>query len=154
MSMIVKLLSEDDVRDYLRHNGISSKSKIDKILNSFDLEKPMYKQILLEGDTLYQFVRRSSFYDLTPGVGSWFCLAGASMQSLAIISGCAGRNVAKFEVRYTFSALEGVAKKQNINWNWSGGGPGGGTQIFVPPRFISALKLIGFNTISSGIANV
>jgi len=151
--MIVKLLSEDDVRDYLRHNGISSKSKIDEILNSFDIEKPMYEQILFAGDTLYQFVRRSSFYNLTPGFGSWFCLAGASIQSLAIISGGAGRNVAKFEVRYTFSALEGVAEKQNINWNRSWGGPGGGTQIFILPRFIRALKLIGYNTSGSSIAN-
>src|SRR5262245_9527763 len=131
----VKLLNKDGMRDYLQRGGISSDDAIEKIISGFDLTQPVYEQPLEAGDVLWQYIRDSSFYELSPVRGSWFCLQSATMEGLAITSGLAGRRQMNFQVLEPFKALEGIAIKQRIDFSWSGGGPGGQTQIFVPPAF-------------------
>jgi hypothetical protein len=131
---------------YLSRHGYSGK-KLAEILGGFDFDLPVYEQGLESGSILYQFVRRASFGVPLPRIGNWFCLPGASLGSLAIISGGEGRLVTKVRVRFFLVALEGTAARQLRQWGWSGGGPGGATQIFIPKAFlVTHLDVLGSHT--------
>jgi len=133
-------------RSYLVRHGYTGK-KLEEVLNGFDLRAPTYEQSLDPKTTLYQFVRRVAHESPIPRLGNWFCLPGASMRALAIISGGAGRAVAKVHVDYPLLALEGTAAPQPRQWSWSGGGPGGATQIFVPEQFLMThFSVVGYDT--------
>jgi hypothetical protein len=128
----MQFLSVDEVRAWLRDNGVPSTTKIDEVIGGFDFSRAVYLQDFEPGQRLYQYVRRSSFGDVSPMAGNWFCLKGATTSGLAIIDGLSGRRLHKFRVARAFRALEGTAKEQDIQWAWSDGGPGGLTQIYVP----------------------
>jgi hypothetical protein len=131
---------------YLVRNGYSG-TQLVKLLDGFNFYLPVYQQPLEPATTLYQFVRRASVSEMLPRIGNWFCLPGATLSSLAIISGGEGRLITKVQVRYPFVALEGTAVRQETQWGWGGGGPGGATQIFVPNAFLTShIEVIGSNT--------
>ena len=133
-------------RTYLSSRGYSS-DKIKEILTGFDLEKATYEQRLDQRTIIYQFVRRSSQSNIMPKLGNWFCLPGASQSRLAIIGGGEGRQIAKIRVEVPLLALEGTASPQSINWDWSGGGEGGATQIFIPDQYLmSNIRVLGYTT--------
>lgn len=136
-------MSRSDIETYLHRHGMTAAGTVAQILSGFDLGKPVYEQSFYCGDQLFQFVRNASRFDPSPSAGNWFALAGATTQSLAIIHGVAGRRLHKFGVSAPFIALEGTATRMAIDWNWSGGGPGGGTQIYVPPRLLGHLYAMG-----------
>jgi hypothetical protein len=102
----------------------------------------VYEQTFEEGQDLFQYIRGSSAGDSGPGAGNWFCLAGATTKGVAIIDGGSGRTLHRYTVNATFTAIEGAARPQSTNWSWSGGGPGGATQIYVPPRLIGHLSAV------------
>jgi hypothetical protein len=76
---MTKLISQDEVRAYLRNHGVSSTQEVDIVLDGFDFNKPVYLQPLDSGSTLFQFVHTSSADNPLPGVGNWFCISGAAM---------------------------------------------------------------------------
>jgi hypothetical protein len=122
---------------------MTSGRTINDVVGGFDFHQPVYEQTLSRGDRVYQFTRRASFGEPMPRIGNWFCLAGATTADLAIIHGGSGRLLQHFSVEEDIQVLEGIASKQRINWDWSGGGRGGGTQIFVPTRSVSMLRCLG-----------
>ena len=138
----MKCLTPDQLRAYLRSNGVSSPDAVQKIILGFDFNKPVYEQPLDHDGVLFQFIRNPSANESTPAAGNWFCLSGATTGSLAIIDGGAGRRLHKYRVVLSLTAIEGSASRQNINWIWSGGGPGGGTQIYIPPPLIGRLRAV------------
>ena len=84
-----------------------------EIIDAFDLKKAVYEKHLDVGEDIFQFVRRPSFDDPAPILGSWFCLKGASLDRLAIISGGAGRIVSHLQVersRMVARELSGTAR--------------------------------------------
>ena len=138
----MKLLSKDEVRVYLRNNGISSSTKIEEILTGFDFSKPVYELTLDERQELFQFIRNPSSAGVAQA-GNWYSLQGATMSGTGIFGGGSGRHLHKFVVAHPFPALEGTAGPLERNWDWAGGGPGGQTQIYVPPRFLGHLSSLG-----------
>lgn len=133
-------LTPDEVRSYLRAAGMSDSRKINEVLDGYDFaNKPLYFERLDEGLTLYQFIRNASLETGAPRSGNWFSGLGATQEELAIFGGGSGRRRYRFQVSHPFVALVGTAKAQSQNWKWAGGGPGGGTQIFVPPNFVGHL---------------
>jgi hypothetical protein len=138
----MKWLNKPEVEAYLRSHGIASPKKVAEILDAFDFDKPIYEQSLEEGAELFQFIRLPSAGDASPMLGNWFSIPGVTTDAVAIIDGGAGRRLHKFHVLKPFSAIEGVAARQKRNWGWSGGGRGGGTQIYVPPAFIGCLAAV------------
>ena len=105
-------------------------------MSGFDFNQPVYLQQLEEGQELFQYIRNASSHNLSPNSGNWFTLAGATTAGVAIIDGGAGRRFHRFRVVGTFSTIEGTAKALPVSWKHEIGGPGGATQIYVPPRFI------------------
>lgn len=128
---------------YLKENGYFG-DKLLEILSGFDFHYPIYQQPLYTEEIIYQFTRLPSHSNLSPPLGNWFCRPGATLNDLAIISGNSGRDVAKVEVIHPLITLEGTAGPQSINWIWSGGGQGGGTQTFIPLQYLRYLKILGF----------
>ncbi len=124
------------------------------IHSGFDLAKPIYERTFAEGDTLYQFVRAPCAHSPHVGLGNWFCLQGATLDSLAIISGGPGRVVAQVRVARSMIGLEGVASPQARDWGWAGGGRGGATQIFMADRNLMGLVVVGFTPTAAGVAFV
>ena len=130
-------LTPDEVRSFLRANGVTSSKMTNDVLSGFDFSsKPLYFRDFEPGDILYQFIRNASLETGDARSGNWFCEAGATSDKLAIFGGGSGRRRYKFEVVHPFTALEGAARPQSTNWGWAGGGVGGGNQIFVPPNLI------------------
>jgi hypothetical protein len=137
-------LTPDQVRAFLRTNGMSSSDKINQVLDGYDFSsKPLYFRTFEPREILFQFIRGSSLEAGGPRSGNWFCGAGATSDKLAIFGGGSGRRRYKFEVIQQFTALEGVARAQPRNWNWAGGGHGGGTQVFVPPNLVGHIAAHG-----------
>lgn len=128
---------------FLKENGVTNQKKVGKVISGFDLSKPVYKQRLMANDRLYQYVRNPSSSSNEIGVGNWFALKGATMDSLGIFSGGSGRNLTEFKVNFPITVLEGTAIEIGRNWKWAGGGKGGATQIFIPKRMFYALELLG-----------
>lgn len=125
--------------NFLRQNGITDPMKVEEISSGFDLAKPIYTQLIHPGDRLFQFLRNEEANRPYPQTGNWFSLAGASMDSLAIFGGGAGRRLQEFTVSRTVMALEGTATLMSRNWAWAGGGRGGATQIYLPHAALFAL---------------
>src|SRR5690606_13920235 len=108
---------------------------------AFDFSHPVYLQEFEPEELLYQFIRNSSHEGLPLLAGSWFCLTGATKRSLAIIDGLSGRELHAYRVARMFTALEGSASALPIQWSWAGGGPGGGTQVYVPAQLVRACMI-------------
>ena len=143
--------SESIAKNYLTQNGYSGNT-LQEVLSGFDFRFAIYEQQLFVGDVIYQFVRTPSAGDLSPRLGNWFCRPGATLDSLAVISGGAGRIAAKVKVVCPVVALEGTASPQNVNWSWSGGGSGGGTQSFLPSHCLMyAVTVVGFQLDVRGV---
>ena len=138
----MKWLDKDEVRSYLRNNGITSAKKVEEVITGFDFDKPIYEQPLDEGNVLYQFIRKPNYRGASD-TGSWFALSSGTMQGLAIFGGGSGRHPHKFQVIHPFVALEGTAVSLQRNWDWAGGGPGGHTQVYVSPRLLGHLIAVG-----------
>jgi hypothetical protein len=137
-------LTPDEVRSFLRSAGMDSSRKINEVLDGYDFSnKPLYFEMLQEGQLLYQFIRNASVEAGVPRAGNWFCGLGATQRELAIFGGGSGRRRHRFEVAHPFTALVGQAKPQALHWGWAGGGPGGATQIFVPPNYVGHLVAHG-----------
>ena len=132
-------VDEDSARRWLQDQGVTSARWLTEILDGFDFSQPAYLQPLFEGDVIYQYVRRPEHQLLAPNRGNWFCLIGASPAYLAIFGGLAGRELRRFQVESQLIALEGTSARKDIEWSWAGGGPGGATQLFVPPYQIARL---------------
>lgn len=129
--------------DFLARNGISAPEKVKEIKSGFDLTRPVYTRFLESGDRLFQFLRNEELGRPFPQTGNWFCIAGATMNSLAIFSGGAGRRLQEFTVAVPVMGLEGTAARMQRDWRWAGGGRGGATQIYLPARALFALVGIG-----------
>jgi len=131
------------IENYLNNNGISNQPEVDEIISGFDLSQPIYKQTIWPDDQLYQFIRNpsSSFHWFQ--ASKWFCLKGATMDSLGIFSGGSGRSLTEFKVTYSIVGLEGTAKEFARDWSWAGGGSGGATQIFIPKKMFYAIECVG-----------
>jgi hypothetical protein len=130
------------VATYLSRYGVTSPERVEEIISGFDLEKPVYEQLLNVGDVLQQYIRKPDYLG-GKDVGNWFSLSSATMSGLAIFGGGSGRHPHRFRVAHPFSALEGTALPIQQDWRWAGGGPGGQTQIYVPPRLIGHLESLG-----------
>ena len=65
------------------------------------------------------------------------------MDDLAIHSGLAGRDLTEFKVNYPISVVEGVASKLNREWQYEIGGSGGGYQLYIAPKFLFSLEVVG-----------
>lgn len=128
---------------YLNENGISSPGEQKQILDSFDQLQPVYENYIYSGDRLFQYIRNTDSAHQFINTGRWFCLKGATMNSLAIFSGGAGRHLTEFKVGYAIKVLEGTANKMKMNWDWAGGGMGGSTQIFIPGNLLFAVEALG-----------
>jgi len=131
------------ITDFLHQNGITNAKNVEEIVSGFDLSRPVYRQFLEPGERLFQFLRNEELSRPVSQTGSWFCLAGASMDSLAIFGAGAGRRLQEFKVAHAVTGLEGTAAPLGRNWNWAGGGRGGGTQIFLPGHALFALEGVG-----------
>ena len=135
-------LSQDDMRAYLRANGVPMKA-VETVISGFDFSKPVYTQSLEPGQELYQFMRNPSYNDSSVRAGNWFCLRGATTNGLAIFGGGAGRRLHAYAVSLSLTAIEGTACSQSRNWSWAGGGEGGATQIYIPPALAGRLNALG-----------
>lgn len=134
----MRVMSADEVRAWLRRNGVPSTAKIEEIIDGFDFAQPVYLQHFEPDQELYQFIRGPSAQNSSPMAGNWFCLKGATTSQLAIIDGLTGRRLLRYRIVCAFTTLEGTARKQPIQWSWSGGGPGGATQVYVPSPLLRA----------------
>jgi len=131
------VLTKSLAEKFLLEQG-ENQEKVKNALCGFDFDKAVYIQQLEEGDELFQYMRTFSYS------GNWFALKGASMEDLAIFGGNEGRVLKKVRIKYPCLALEGIAKSLQRNWHWSGGGAGGGTQIYMPSKFVlSCIEIIG-----------
>ena len=138
------------IREYLSEHGYK-KDKIKEIIGGFDLSKSVYRNTIESGSEVYQFIRRSSANAPLPNIGNWFCLTGATMNGLAIISGGEGREIADVKVTMNIDVLEGIAAPQSKNWKWSGGGDGGNTQIFIPHKYLAShICVLGYRVNQTG----
>jgi hypothetical protein len=130
-------LTKTAAEKFLSEQG-EGRDKIDKVLSGFDFCQAVYIQKLEEGDEVYQYMRTFGYS------GNWLALKGASMEDLAIFSGNEGRVLKKVRITYPCAVLEGIAKSIPRNWKWSYGGLGGGTQMYMPSKYIfSYLEILG-----------
>jgi hypothetical protein len=138
----MKSLTRMDAELFLKKYGISSPRVVEEVLSGFDFRHPVYEQLFEEGQELFQFIRNPSATNLSPCVGNWFALPGATTQGVAIIDGGAGRRFHRFRVERAFMALEGTAREFPLMWKFEIGGRGGATQIYVPPSVLGYLSAI------------
>jgi hypothetical protein len=131
-----------EVRGYLRRNGIVEPRQVNQILTGFDFNEPIYEHQVSPGDTVYQFVRLPSADRMSPTTGNWFALRGATKAGLAITDGLAGRRLHEYRVVAAADVLEGTAKGMEMKWDWDGGGPGGATQIYIPPNLLGCVEYV------------
>jgi len=94
----MKNANHTTIVNFLRRNGVTNAKEMQKIISGFALNQPVYERLIQPGERLYQFVRRSDAHTLMPATGNWFCISGATMDSLAIFSGAAGRDLVEFSV--------------------------------------------------------
>jgi hypothetical protein len=128
---------------FLKRNGITDPLKVREISNGFDLRRAVYTRLIQPGDRLFQFLRNEEMARPIPQTGNWFCIAGATMDALAVFGGVAGRRLQEFTVNTPVMGLEGTAARMHRDWGWAGGGSGGATQIFLPPHALFALVGVG-----------
>lgn len=149
----MKLMSQADSRAYLLRNGVWDDRTLDQILRGFDFSHPVYEQPLEPGNVLFQYLRRPSYSQRVPTTGNWFTLSGATTGDLAIFDGLSGRFRQKYQVLAHLTALEGTAARLPIDWGWAGGGPGGGTQLFIASPLLGRLQMIGASELAEGAAS-
>src|SRR5262245_21985595 len=113
------------IEEFLKRNGVTNPQKVAEITSGFDLDKPVYEHAFQPGDRIFQFVRNEEVGRPLTQTGNWFCLPGATMESLAIFGGGAGRRLQEFMVILPVWGLEGIAAPMARNWAWAGGGRGG-----------------------------
>lgn len=131
------LLKREAAEKFLAEQG-ENLDKIEEVLSGFDFDKPVYIQQLDEGEEVYQYMRTFGYS------GNWLALKGASMEDLAIFSGNEGRVLKKVRITHPCPVLEGMAKSMPRNWFWSGGGSGGGTQMYMPSKYLfSCIEILG-----------
>lgn len=136
---------KDFAINFLREEGVPD-IKIHDVISGFDWHRHVEIRMLEEGDHLYQYVRRASHGYSMPRLGNWYSLKGSGMNDLAIMSGGTGRFLAPVIIKYPCRALEGAASKMQLNWLWEGGGAGGGTQLFLPDKYIiPCVEIMGFD---------
>jgi hypothetical protein len=129
--------------DFLRTQGVSGESDLERILGGFDFDRPVYEQSFWQGDFLYQLIRMPSASLPSPNVGNWFGIAGMTTHGVAINDGVSGRRAVQFEVVSPFTALEGSARPLPVDVFSAIGGAGGGTQVFVPTKLLGRLQSVG-----------
>lgn len=139
----MRLLDRQSAAAFLRMQGVMPETELEKVLSGFDFTKPVYEHAFFPGDRLYQLVRLPSFDLPNPVAGNWFGLAGLTTGKVAINDGGAGRRAGQFEVLVQFSALEGTAREFAVDLRIGIGGPGGGTQIFVPRTLLGRVRSVG-----------
>jgi muramidase (phage lysozyme) len=137
---------------FLKRNGITDVTEVQRIIGGFDLNQPVYERLIQPGECLYQFIRNVDVGTPLPATGNWFCISGATMDSLAIFSGAVGRQLVEFNVSYPVASIEGTASAIKRDWNWAGGGRGGSTQIYLPRQALFALTAIGTHLQVVGIS--
>lgn len=133
---------------FLMRNGITDPTKVEEIKSGFDLTMPIYEHLVRPGDRIFQFLRNEELTRPVTQTGNWFCIAGATMDTLAIFGGGAGRRLHEFTVRTPVLGVEGTAAALSRNWGWAGGGRGGATQIFLPRSAL--FSLVGVGTHQTG----
>jgi len=119
---------------YLARHGMTDSSVVQEIQAGFDTRRPIYERLFEPGEVLYQLMRLSSFRSPSPNRGDWFGLAGITPNSVAVLHGLAGRSTHKFR---------GTAAGLGRDWGKEIGGPGGGTQVFVPRALAGFIVPIG-----------
>ena len=139
----MRLLTPEAARAFLLGQGLAPGREVDDVLSGFDFMRPAYEHHFFPGDELYQLIRLPSVGLPSPQRGNWYALAGLTHRNVAVSSGLAGRRTQKFEVVMPFLALEGTAKTLPIDWRLEIGGPGGGTQIYVPRQFGGRIRAVG-----------
>ena len=142
-SSTIKEANHTRIVNFLARHGVTDAKQVHDIISGFDLTKPVYERLVQEDERLYQFIRNSDVAKPVPTTGNWFYISGATMDSLAIFSGAAGRRLVEFTVSYPVSTIEGTASAIKRDWNWAGGGRGGGTQIYLPRQALFALVAKG-----------
>ena len=139
----MRLLDRESAKMLLLSQGVALAEDIAKVLNGFDFAKPVYEHHFFPGDILYQLIRLPSFDLPSPDRGRWFGLAGITTQKVAVNDSLSGRRAHQFEVIMHFTALEGSAKALPVNLKTGIGGPGGGTQIYVPRLLAGRIRAVG-----------
>jgi hypothetical protein len=142
-SSTIKEANRTRIVNFLARYGVTGAKQVREIIIGFDLDQPVYERLVQPDDRLYQFIRNSDVAKPAPTTGNWFCISGATMDALAIFSGAAGRHLVEFTVSYAVSSLVGTASAIKRDWNWAGGGRGGGTQIYLPRQALFALVAKG-----------
>lgn len=135
--------SKNIIRSFLHAHGITKQRAIDSITSGYDLDEYVAPVVLGVGEILYQYIREPTFFDDSVELGNWFCIKGASMDSLGIFSGLGGRNLTAFEVIADVEALEGTAASIGKIWDKGIGGRGGSTQYFIPRQGRFHLQCLG-----------
>jgi hypothetical protein len=138
----MNLLDQEGARRYLRAHRVASRS-IEDIVGAFDFAASVYEQTLDGGTEIFQYVRNPAHGDMSPRLGNWFCIRGATQDGLAIFGGGSGRHIARFVVSHAVTVLEGTATPMHPNWSYSIGGGGGATQIYVPTSLVGHLACAG-----------
>ena len=138
----MRILNRQTATDLLRSQGVGAVD-IEKVLSGFDFSKPVYEHEFWPGDVLYQLIRLPSLMQPSMSTGNWFGMAGITTENVAINYGLSGRQTTKFEVTAHFSALEGSAAELPVNIGTGIGGRGGGTQVFLPRKFLGRLQALG-----------
>src|SRR5262245_31484818 len=135
-------LNRQTAAELLRAQGVSAADS-EKVLSGFDFTKPLYEQEFWPGDVLYQLIRLPSATQPSMTTGNWFGLAGITTANVAVNDGLSGRQATKFEVTAHFTALEGSAVELPVDIGTAIGGPGGGTQIFLPRMLLGRVQAMG-----------
>lgn len=138
----MRSLNKQSAAALLMSQGVKDQGEIAKILDGFDLGKPLYEHDFWPDDVVYQLVRLPSASLPAPTTGNWFGLAGITTQGVAINEGLAGRRLMQLKVIAHFKALEGTAKRLATNLLTGIGGPGGATQIYAPRSILGHLAAI------------
>ena len=142
-----QVVNQSIIENYFRNhvNDYDSK-KIKSFAQAFDPETLITEYIIYpeDNDKLFQFVRRVSSSSPFIKTGNWFFRSQSiTMDDLAIHSGLAGRDLTEFKVNYPISVVEGVASKLNREWQYEIGGSGGGYQLYIAPKFLFSLEVVG-----------
>ena len=92
----MRVFDRQGAADFLRTQGVSGETEIDRILDGFDFDRPVYEQSFWQGDSLYQLIRMPSASLPSPNVGNWFGVAGMTTNAVAINDGVSGRRAGGF----------------------------------------------------------
>ena len=133
---VIKSMNRGDLEKWFRDmHGISDKSKLDDMINSFDSTKPI-ELVELPNDTIViQYVRGNG------AVGTFYAQPGTLPAELAI-SG-EGRVLRTFSVSEPVQMIRGTAAEFPVGKYPGVGGPGGGIQLIAPRGSKSFTEITG-----------